>query len=109
MDWGIEPDQPLFCIHPGTGTWVKHWQEKSWATVADTLVEQLNAAVVFTGGDHELQLVQRITTQMRQPYCIIGRAVRASASGHWARQRAAAPGCGSRDTHGVPLWPSRSG
>ena len=21
-EWGIEPRQPIFCIHPGAGTWV---------------------------------------------------------------------------------------
>jgi lipopolysaccharide heptosyltransferase II len=70
-EWDIRPEQPIICIHPGTGTWVKHWQEDKWARVADTLAEQLNAKIVFTGGDHELPLVQRITQQMNQPACII--------------------------------------
>lgn len=71
QEWGIEPGQPIICIHPGTGTWVKHWLEDRWADVADTLAEQLNAAVVFTGGDHELALVRRIAGQMRCRACIM--------------------------------------
>lgn len=69
--WGIRPEQPIFCIHPGSGTWVKHWQEERWAVIADTLTDQLDAQVVFTGSDHELPLVKRIVQHMHQPYCII--------------------------------------
>jgi heptosyltransferase-2/heptosyltransferase-3 len=71
QEWGIAPGRALFCIHPGSGTWVKHWDENGWAVVADTLAEQLNAAVVFTGSDHELSLVRRIAGAMRSPTCII--------------------------------------
>ncbi len=70
-EWGISEDQPFFCIHPGSGTWVKHWPPENWAIVADTLIEQLDANVVFTGSEHELALVKAITAQMTQPYCII--------------------------------------
>ena len=70
-EWKIKRDQPIFCIHPGSGTWVKQWEEERWALVADTLTEQLGGRVIFTGGDHELPMVKRIVQQMRQPYCII--------------------------------------
>lgn len=69
-EWGIAPDDDVFCIHPGAGTWVKRWDAARWATVADTLVDQLGAAVVFTGGDHEGILVQEIAARMKQPACI---------------------------------------
>ncbi len=69
--WGITRKQPIFCIHPGTGTAVKHWTEDGWAQIADILTEQLDAQVVFTGGDNELSLVQRIVTQMKQPAIIM--------------------------------------
>jgi len=71
QEWGIGPDDPVFCVHPGSGTWVKHWDERSWAVVADTLTEQLEAAAVFTGSDHELGMVRRITALMNKPACII--------------------------------------
>lgn len=71
QEWGIKPEQAIFCIHPGSGTWAKQWEEERWAVVADTLSEQLQARVVFTGGDHELSLVKRIVQQMKQPFCII--------------------------------------
>lgn len=68
---GIAPDQPIFVIHPGSGTWAKQWDESAWATVADTLTDQLGAAAVFTGGDSERQLAQAISAQMKYPACII--------------------------------------
>jgi len=67
---GIEPGQPIFCIHPGSGTWVKRWNERNWAVVADTLVDQLDAQVVFTGGDHEMPIVREITSTMTHRACI---------------------------------------
>ncbi len=69
--WGINKDKPIFCIHPGTGTAVKHWTEEGWAQAADILTEQLNAQVVFTGSDKELALVQRIVSTMKQPAIIM--------------------------------------
>jgi ADP-heptose:LPS heptosyltransferase len=66
-EWGIRREQPIICIHPGTGTWVKHWQEDKWARVADTLAGQMDAKIVFTGGEHEMPLVRRIAQQMGQP------------------------------------------
>lgn len=63
---GTSIDQPIYCIHPGSGTWAKQWAEEKWATVADHLTEQKGVRVVFTGGPNELPLVRRITSQMKQ-------------------------------------------
>lgn len=71
QEWGIQPDQHIFCIHPGTGTWVKHWPEENWSMVADFLTEQLEARVVFTGSEHELAMIKRIVGHMKQPACVI--------------------------------------
>lgn len=71
QEWGIQPDQRIFCIHPGSGSWVKQWPDENWAWVADVLTEQLEAQVVFTGGEHELTMISRIAAQMKQPACII--------------------------------------
>jgi ADP-heptose:LPS heptosyltransferase len=71
QEWGIEPGQPIVCIHPGTGTWVKHWREDKWAEVADILADQLDSAIVLTGGHHELGLTRRIAAQMKYRACIM--------------------------------------
>ncbi len=70
-EWGIAPDRPLIAIHPGSGTWVKQWDESKWAFVADTLADQLDAVVVLTGGDHELPLAKNIAAQMKHRPCIM--------------------------------------
>lgn len=70
-EWGITPDTPLICIHPGSGTWVKRWTEEGWAEVGTTLSEQTNAAVVFTGSDHERPLIQSIIEKTNARTCIM--------------------------------------
>lgn len=70
-EWGIKPSEHIICIHPGSGTRVKQWQDEKWALVADTLTEQLDARVIFTGSDHEIHLVRRITSHMKNPAVII--------------------------------------
>lgn len=69
-EFGIAPDERIFCIHPGAGTWVKLWDDERWATVADTLIDQLNAKVVFTGGDGERGMVVRIMNRMTHTACM---------------------------------------
>ena len=61
----IPPERNIICVHPGSGTWVKRWSTTHWAKVADTLYDQLDASIVFTGGDHELALVRDITFHMQ--------------------------------------------
>lgn len=62
--YGIGDNKPYFCIHPGSGTWVKRWKNELWAKVADTLVDQLDANIIFTGGDGERAMVDDIQNRM---------------------------------------------
>lgn len=66
---GISEGQPYICIHPGSGTWVKQWNYDSWAKVADTLTEQLDVTVVFTGSDGERAMVDNIQNRMQHKSC----------------------------------------
>lgn len=70
-EWNIHKEQPIFCIHPGSGTKVKQWQATKWAEVATILTEQFNATVVFTGSDSELPIIQEITRHMAAPAIVI--------------------------------------
>ncbi len=65
-EWGIADEAPLVCIHPGSGTQVKQWDMAKWASVADTLSEQLDARIILTGSDKEIPLVQQIAAGMTQ-------------------------------------------
>lgn len=62
--FGINSEDRILCIHPGSGAWVKQWDEDKWATVADTLIDQLDAQVVFTGSDSERAMIARIQNRM---------------------------------------------
>lgn len=68
-EWGVAPR--VFAIHPGSGTWVKRWDAAKWASVADTLCDQFDATVVFTGGDHELGVTREIMRGMSHPACVM--------------------------------------
>lgn len=69
QECGIGSKQAIFCIHPGAGTWVKRWEDSYWSQVADTLIDQLDAALVFTGSDSERSLIDRIQNRMQHKAC----------------------------------------
>ncbi len=70
-EWGISPKQCVIAIHPGAGTWVKRWDDEKWSIIADTLADQRDAAIVFTGGDSEITLVENIAARMRHRACLL--------------------------------------
>lgn len=66
-------NQRLIAIHPGAGTWVKQWDAERWAIVADTLTEQMEARVIFTGTEGERSLVDHIQNAARlKTYTTVG-------------------------------------
>ncbi len=77
-EWGINPHERLFVIHPGSGAWVKQWDEESWAFVADTLAEEWKTTPVFTGSEGELAMIRSIAEQMRTKPCIMAGETRIS-------------------------------
>jgi ADP-heptose:LPS heptosyltransferase len=70
-EWGVRRTQPIIAIHAGSGAGIKQWQEEKWADVADTLAVQLEAAIVLTGGDHELAAARYIASLMKERACIM--------------------------------------
>lgn len=69
----INPQTRLICIHAGAGTWVKQWEAGKWAKVADTLADQLDAEVIFTGTEGERSLVDSIqNATQRKTYNAVG-------------------------------------
>lgn len=72
-EWGIEPDERILAIHPGSGTWVKRWEEARWAVVADALHEQLGVQIILTGSDHEMPMISQIVAAMKHtPTLMVG-------------------------------------
>lgn len=59
-------NRPLIVIHPGTSpkTAYKRWMPDRYATLADRLVRELRASVIFTWGPEELEWVEGIRNEM---------------------------------------------
>ena len=64
-DRQIDPDQPIVCIHPGSGMPSKLWQSEKWAAVADQVAQLHAAAIVFTGSSAEAALINDIVERMK--------------------------------------------
>ncbi len=70
----ISAEQPIVCIHPGSGMTSKLWQPRKWAQVADDITGQRAAAVIFTGSRAEQALVDDIASQMQaKSYSVAGK------------------------------------
>ena len=61
--------RPLIAIHPGTSpkALFKRWMPDQYAQLADRLVQELNTTVLFTWGDGELEWVEGIRREMKEP------------------------------------------
>jgi heptosyltransferase-1 len=58
---------PLIIIHPGTRWPTKHWPPESFASLADTLIRERQARVVFTGSPADRALISGIRELMAMP------------------------------------------
>ncbi len=61
--------KPFIAIHPGTSqkTFYKRWMPIQYAQLADRLIHELQAAVIFTWGADELTWVEGIRKEMKEP------------------------------------------
>jgi lipopolysaccharide heptosyltransferase I len=61
--------RPLIAIHPGTSPKAifKRWMPDQYAQLADRLIRELNASVLFTWGVEELEWVESIQKEMKEP------------------------------------------
>lgn len=69
--WQIAWDEPVICIHPGSGAASKLWTSEKWAAVADTMSREFKAAVVLTGTAGEAAIVHDIVERMKSGAGII--------------------------------------
>src|SRR4030043_811661 len=62
-------NKPLIAIHPGNSSKAifKRWMPDRYAQLADRLVRELNASVLFTWGGGELEGVEGIRKEMKEP------------------------------------------
>jgi heptosyltransferase-1 len=65
----LSSERPLIAIHPGTSSKAifKRWRPDQYARLADRLVRELHATVLFTRGEEELERVETIRKEMKEP------------------------------------------
>ncbi len=63
----IEPERPLVAIHPGTSpsTPYKRWDAYRYAVVADKIIEDSAAQIIFTWANEEIEMVKEIIGLMK--------------------------------------------
>jgi len=63
----IEPERPLIAIHPGTSpsTPYKRWDAYRYAVVADKVIEDSAAQIIFTWANEEIEMVKEIIRLMK--------------------------------------------
>ena len=64
---GISRKQLLVCIHPGSNWQSKRWLPDRFARVADFLVSNYQAQVIFSGTGKDRMVVEEIRGRMSQP------------------------------------------
>ena len=61
----IERQHPLVAIHPGSPIALKRWSPDRYAELADWLIAQKRAHILFVGVENEIPIVTQIQTLMR--------------------------------------------
>jgi heptosyltransferase I len=59
------PDRRLIIMNPGARWATKLWPEKNFAELADRLIQEKNAMVIFTGGLDDRRMIERVLTLMK--------------------------------------------
>lgn len=65
-EWDLPQPRRMIAIHAGSGSIYKNWDNSRWASVADTLSEQLDATIILTGSTQEIPLAKAIASEMKQ-------------------------------------------
>ena len=65
---GTDPPtrEPLIAIHPGSPVALKRWRPERYAKLADWLVAQKRAKIIFVGVDAEMPIIAEIQALMRE-------------------------------------------
>ena len=63
--WGLAEGKPLVIICPGARSHTKRWYTDRFAAVADRLIEEAGAEVVFTGEPDESEVIRDVMAGMR--------------------------------------------
>ncbi len=59
------PGRRLVIVNPGARWTTKLWPERNFAELADRLIQEKNATVIFTGGPNDRRMIERVLTLMK--------------------------------------------
>jgi ADP-heptose:LPS heptosyltransferase len=65
MQHGIKAPKPLVAINPMAKWETKLWDNLKFANLADRLIEQANADIIFTGGQEDREAIEYIISDMK--------------------------------------------
>jgi len=64
LDQNIQLDQPIIALHPGSPITLKRWIPKRFAELADYLIAEKNAIILFVGVKDEIPIITEIQNIM---------------------------------------------
>jgi heptosyltransferase-2 len=67
QDRSINPGDIIVGLNPGGNWGLKRWQKENFAALADRLIDEMGARVIFTGSPEDKDLVSEIKSFMRSP------------------------------------------
>jgi ADP-heptose:LPS heptosyltransferase len=71
--WRLEPGKPLVIICPGARSHIKRWTAEGFARVADRLMAEAGAQVVFSGEPDEEPVIEEVLQRMdRRAHSAVG-------------------------------------
>lgn len=71
---GVQPEQPLVLLHPGSGGSAREWPLASFSALAGKLITDVGAQVLITGNAAEQPLARRIVQENgMKPHSLAGR------------------------------------
>lgn len=71
-DHQIDQKKRLIGVNPMTQWKTKLWSEEKFAALADRIIRELNAEVVFTGSPDDAKILERIIKMMKKPAANLG-------------------------------------
>ncbi|MBI4004307.1 MAG: glycosyltransferase family 9 protein [Candidatus Omnitrophica bacterium] len=64
--WRVDPARPLVIICPGARSHIKRWTVEGFAALADRLIAEAGASVIFCGEPDEEAVVEEVVASMHQ-------------------------------------------
>lgn len=62
---GIRPSEPVAAINPVAKWETKLWSNRSFSELADRMIEQFNARIIFTGSSSDRKVITEIISNMK--------------------------------------------